>query len=295
MSSSLFNEYFGAVYVLSAPSLARRRNAITSQLEDLRVDFDFVEGIDGTCVNADELVGEFRKLGRRLQAPYVLADSFEDLEHVRREIRVGNVSPGLVLTPGCLCSGLGHIRIMERMLEDGVQSALVLEDDVRLVPDAAAILGKVVAELENDPIYGRWDLVKLGSLDVVAETEPWPAHPALRPWSRIRQAGPPGRKGGRQRIARADGTELVHVFRGHHEFAGAHCYAVSARCAAFLAGTDLIVNGDGLLARTELDPSSDIPCYVTHPFLGYQLNDESHLDRVNRKHLSWVRDDMTRQ
>jgi hypothetical protein len=225
----------------------------------------------------------------------VLADSFEDLNHVRREIRIGKVSPGLILTPGSLCSGLGHIRVMERVLEDGVRSALVLEDDVKLVPDAAAILGKVVAELKSDPVYGRWDFVKLGSLDVVAETEPWPEHPGLRPWSRIRQAGPPGREGGRQRIARSDGTELVHVFKGHREFQGVHCYAVSARCASFLAGTDLMVNGDGLLARTELDPSSDMACYVTHPFLGYQLNDESYLDRVNRKHLSWVRDDMTRQ
>ncbi len=66
----------------------------------------------------------------------------------------GEVSCGL--RPGQIGCSASHLLVMQRILDDGVQAALVLEDDACLAPDAAAVLAALLPILP-----AGWDIVRL--------------------------------------------------------------------------------------------------------------------------------------
>jgi len=291
-SRSFFNRYFDSVYVLNVPALPRRRISVTWQMRNLGIGFEFVEGIDASVASAEEIKDAFRIRGKSPHPPYLLAAEFPDLETLRAEMSRSQTNPGLVLTPGRLCCGLGHLMVMERMIADGAKRALILEDDIVFADHADEILRECARELEGAPIHGNWDLVLFGSGYVLAETTPWQDRPNLRPWAGVMAAGQPGRAGGRSRILGPDGSPLEHIFIGHREWHGTHCYAVSERCARFLVSVPMMVNADGLLAQAGKSAAGGFEVHISHPFLAYQCGDPSYIDRVDPQALGFGRKDV---
>lgn len=107
------------VYVLNLPRDADRRALAEAELLRVGLDAAFVPGVDGAALGPEDMA---RYDGRRCRAIY-----------------------GLDMLPSELGCYLGHERVIRRILDDGHDVALVLEDDIRLDDDLPAILADLVA------------------------------------------------------------------------------------------------------------------------------------------------------
>ena len=133
-------------YVINLARSADRRQHMTAQLQSSRLDYEIVTAIDG------------------------------------RELDVNNpnlVDPALLAKwphpgGGAGCA-LSHIRAYERVLEDGGEVALILEDDIALPSDLADLADAVAPHLTGAEVamlnYGGWppDPLKIsreGSVDL---------------------------------------------------------------------------------------------------------------------------------
>lgn len=284
-----FNHYFDAVYVLGLERLAQRRHLFVRQMRNAGIEFECVEGVDASEAEVSTIVEEFQRRGKTLHSKYLLASDYPDVATLRRAMTTHRVTSGRVLTPGKLCAGLGHLRVMDRIVASGARRALVLEDDAGFADGVDAILTDIIADLESPGIDGRWDLVVMGSAYPVADTVPWRDRPDFKPWSGVRPPVPHDRGPGRREIPGLDGHPLRHVFRAHEEWNGAHCYAISARAAAYLKRDALMVDPDGLLARLFAPEGAAYDCFVSHPFLAYQVLGPSWIDAVDGSRLGFDR------
>jgi len=107
------NAYVGEpwpILVVSLPSDSERRSRIGSQLRDLSLPFTFVDAIDGrTGLSQDNFAlvdqdGARKNIGRALTSPEI----------------------------GC---ALSHLKVYRLILDQGLEGAIVLEDDAVLLPD----------------------------------------------------------------------------------------------------------------------------------------------------------------
>lgn len=115
-------------FVISLKECADRRAKIAARLAQLRMAFEFVDGID-------------------LRGADILEHPHYDAE--RRRLYYGrDLQPGEL---GCL---LSHRQVYQIMVERELPYALVLEDDAGLEDDLPA----VVASLVRSPV--RWDLIR---------------------------------------------------------------------------------------------------------------------------------------
>lgn len=94
-------------YVINLPRSVDRRRYMTSQLGQLGVAYELVDAVDGKTVDLDD---------HNLVARPRPGDTFLE----------GEGGPGVV---GC---ALSHLEVYKRILADGAEHAVVLEDDVTL-------------------------------------------------------------------------------------------------------------------------------------------------------------------
>jgi len=116
----------------------------------------FVEMDHVYCINLE------RSPERRLQAQAEFDEAGLEVEFFRATDGKVEAPEGLFITKsewGCADS---HIRIWRDMIENGYETALVFEDDIKLDPNFSEKLQDVLAELPPD-----WDYVNLGATDEV--------------------------------------------------------------------------------------------------------------------------------
>lgn len=79
----------------------------------------------------------------------------------------GRIAPprGLYVNPSEYGCSMSHTRVWRDMVEKQYPSALVFEDDVRLVPDFVSKLAQVLEDAEGIP----WDIIHLGPLLPIAK------------------------------------------------------------------------------------------------------------------------------
>jgi len=107
------------ILVINLASATERRAGMRRQLEALGLDFEFVEAVDGRDFDVDQHPA-YDAPRRRAAFP--------------RDLAGGEL--------GCL---LSHRSIYQRMLAEGLDEVLVLEDDVVLGPDFLAVLPSIRA------------------------------------------------------------------------------------------------------------------------------------------------------
>ena len=120
------------VYVINLERDRARRSFMEGTLGSMGVEAEFVPGVDGQKLTDDELAMYDRDRCRRVYG--------------------SDMRPGEI---GCY---LGHYRLYERLLREGVKLALILEDDVHIDPALPAIM----SEIENMPLRD-WSIIHLRS------------------------------------------------------------------------------------------------------------------------------------
>lgn len=124
-------------YVINLERSPNRRAHITRELARTGLDHDIVTGVDGRELDLDD---------RTTVGPELLA---------KNDFPAGSA--------GC---ALSHLEVYRRILADGHEHALVLEDDVTLPADLGAVVERVIPHLTGAEVallnYGSRDGVGLG-------------------------------------------------------------------------------------------------------------------------------------
>ncbi|MBI3441226.1 MAG: glycosyltransferase family 25 protein [Proteobacteria bacterium] len=116
------------IFVINLKRSADRRKDMSGRLDPLKMHYSFFEAVDGQALDLKTL------------------PSYAGL---RRRLFFGrDLSPGEM---GCL---LSHRAIYQHMVDNNLDKAIVLEDDVFLSPD----FPEVVGELLNLPL--QWDMIR---------------------------------------------------------------------------------------------------------------------------------------
>ena len=117
------------IYVISLKTSKSRRRAMSERMAELGLDFNFIDGVIGKDIPAD-------------QRTSLLSD--------KRRFHLGApLSDGAL---GCLMS---HRRAWEMISDTNVDAAIILEDDADLAPEALDVLPRIAA------LKGRFDLINL--------------------------------------------------------------------------------------------------------------------------------------
>lgn len=144
---------FPPVFVVNLESSADRREFISAQLDKLGIPFEIFPAVDGRKLPQEEVDAGYDAAG---------SVSFFGRELTRGEI-------------GCSWS---HLNIYRRMVEDKIEEALVLEDDVILCDELPEIL-KREAEFPGD-----WELMFLSHNNAVSSV--WDRQKLFGPYHIVR-------------------------------------------------------------------------------------------------------------
>lgn len=123
------------IFVVSLPGADQRRAGIAAQLQALGLSFEFIDGVRGSALSAEERAAQVGPLAKMQ-------------EHIGRGMGDGEI--------GC---ALSHQRIYERVLVEGHDYAMVLEDDALLLPGFREALEAAVKEELDLLIFGYSKLV----------------------------------------------------------------------------------------------------------------------------------------
>ncbi|RPI72041.1 MAG: glycosyltransferase family 25 protein [Geobacteraceae bacterium] len=121
------------VFVISLDHRHDRRNALTARMRELAIPFEIFSAIDGKLLTKADL------------------DAYDDFLMKRKILR--SLSPSEI---GCY---LSHLAIWQHIVENNIDSATILEDDITISDDFPTILDGIVH------IPFKWDLIRLSGLD----------------------------------------------------------------------------------------------------------------------------------
>ncbi|PSJ42795.1 LPS biosynthesis glycosyltransferase [Zobellella taiwanensis] len=111
------------VYVISLPRHHERRSLISKQLNRLGFNFEFIEGIDGSKLDSETL-------------------DKVDLEFCKKKF-------GHSMNNSEIGCALSHIKVYEKIIEERLESAIVLEDDAFLLSVLPAVLKSALKKQPN--------------------------------------------------------------------------------------------------------------------------------------------------
>lgn len=131
-------------YVINLARSADRRAHITAELEKTDLDYEIITAVDGRELNLNDST---------IIHPSLLA---------RNSFSAG--------TAGC---ALSHLRACQRIVADGLDEALILEDDITLPDELGSLVDAVAGHLTGAEVallnFASWDTCKVsleGSVDL---------------------------------------------------------------------------------------------------------------------------------
>lgn len=214
------------------------------------VDATFVINLDKARDRMKPIASQCAKLGIPLErVPGV--DGSKLQPHDRRKV----ASPlcSLTCTNSMLGAALSHISIWKTVLKRGLNRALIMEDDVRLVPDFVERIEQALRDVPAD-----FDVLLLGCVSFCDKDRNYSlGHNILKPFVSLLGIH-----------LRDDKRTWGSVFVPEW-FAGAHCYVVSAKgCRTLLRVTPRVEHH--IDAHHMSHP--DVKLYAASPDLAYQMN-----------------------
>lgn len=117
------NDSFPHVYVISLPRHHERRALISNQLNSLGFKFDFIDGVDGTKLDSETLKNT-------------------DLEFCQKNF-------GHSMNNSEIGCALSHIKVYKKIIENKLDSAIILEDDAFLLSSLPKILNAALNKCPN--------------------------------------------------------------------------------------------------------------------------------------------------
>ena len=179
-----------------------------------------------------------RSFGRIHCRSYELVDAVDgnelDLDELETKSRLTYCEyQNRSLLPGEVGCYLSHVKVWELIRDRRMETALVCEDDIEFSTDAARLFTLFMMEVPSD-----WDIVHFHS-----------------------HRGHAADAGKRRRVSR-------HVLEGWNESHGTLCYAINARCAAFLLEHACPIRDpvDGLTNWPTSDWCRGYKGYIVDPF-----------------------------
>jgi glycosyl transferase, family 25 len=133
------------IWVLSLARATDRRRSIEAGFGALGLPFELIDAIDGRSEDVSAEASQWRS---------------------RFEI-------GRPLSPGEIAASLTHLRAYQRIVDDGVPYAVIVEDDVEPTPALIDVLGAL------DDLPPDWDVVTLHSLFPSARPRPLAGPPLV--------------------------------------------------------------------------------------------------------------------
>jgi glycosyl transferase, family 25 len=134
------------IYYINLGRATDKRAFMERQLRQTQIPFERIEAIDGSNIDLTRL------------------NCFANASEVRRW--------GGDRTPGALGCSLSHLEVYRRIRNDGIEVAVILEDDVTLLPDFASVVRCAASVVEDENIYlvyfhsGLKRFYRSGSIDI---------------------------------------------------------------------------------------------------------------------------------
>ncbi len=121
------------IFIINMPKDLQRREAMQVRLDDIGVKATFIDGVNGREMSDEEIANVY--------------DSEKRKRYFGRDMTKGEI--------GCL---LSHRKIFAKIVDEEIENAVILEDDVIFEPDFKQALEAVIAS----PM--KWDVIRfLGS------------------------------------------------------------------------------------------------------------------------------------
>lgn len=128
------NSFFDHIYLISLKESTTRHSRIKKILDGLN--YEIFWGVDGAKLNLNDI---------QEQGIY-------DAELTKTKIPVGEA-----LTPGEIGCAMSHLQVYTDIITNGYRHALILEDDIDIIPDNKTNLLDAFTDLPQN-----WDLLYLG-------------------------------------------------------------------------------------------------------------------------------------
>ncbi|MDR3002303.1 MAG: glycosyltransferase family 25 protein [Fibromonadaceae bacterium] len=140
------------IFVISLPQAIQKQERMKKLMQGLDLPFEFVWGIDGRLLTEEELQEIFDK-----------EKSYNYFKWYRN--RTG--AAGIELSRGEIGCALAHRKAHQKIVDEGIERAIILEDDAFVSDFFPHIIEKVVASIDQNSI--RRNLII--KLDVKSSTE----------------------------------------------------------------------------------------------------------------------------
>jgi GR25 family glycosyltransferase involved in LPS biosynthesis len=127
------NSFFDQVYVITLERSLERQDKISENLYKHGVKFSFIEGVDGSSLNIDDL--EQKNIYKR-----------------ESDFKYG----GEFMTLGEIGCSLSTLKICRKIVEDKLQSVLILQDDAKVVEENLVHSKDMLASIDTS-----WDVLYL--------------------------------------------------------------------------------------------------------------------------------------
>jgi glycosyl transferase family 25 len=125
------------VFVITLPQAIQRQTQVKERLQSLNIPFEFVEGVDGRLLSEEELRKVFDK-----------KKSYDYYKWYRN--RIGSAS--VELSRGEIGCVLARRKIFQKIIDENIDKAVVLEDDVLVTEDFLPIMEKVLNSIKHSSL-----------------------------------------------------------------------------------------------------------------------------------------------
>jgi glycosyl transferase family 25 len=133
------------IFVITLPHAIQKQTQMKERLQSLNIPFEFVNGVDGRLLSEEELQKIFDR-----------KKSYNYYKWYRN--RIG--SAGIELSRGEIGCTLAHRKVFKKIVDENIDRAIVLEDDVFVTEDFLPTIEKIIACLEYNSI-GKNLIIKL--------------------------------------------------------------------------------------------------------------------------------------
>jgi len=231
MLSPALRNFHDGVFVVTAPGFEERQESVCRELGE--GNFEFIFGINRNSTSKEELTAQ-------------------GIYDEARAIKLDRSSKPMSL--GHVCCSIGHANVYRHMIKNGIERALIFEDDVITLPVDEATIEASISNSPQDAelIYWGWK----GNLGP-------PVHASLKKWLYKRQNDLGLLKYSHTMIDNLYPSE----FNDHFLVAGktflTHAYTVTLSAAKKLLNwnTPIALNSDNALMYAVL--SGDVRAYVS--------------------------------
>lgn len=143
------NTYFDHVFVITLDRAKNRQQEIIKELNKYNIGFSFIDGVDGHQLDIETLEN---------QNIYNKKQNFEKTK--------------MLMTKGEIGCALSVLKICNKVVEENLNSVLILQDDIRILSENWNHCSQLLANVPEN-----WDLIYLGHSQMYMKT---PLHIKLR-------------------------------------------------------------------------------------------------------------------